>query len=273
MRALLLVVVAVAGCNTATPFYSSDIGVTAVPIDPGSAAGTFALKTVNATIVHLPAGLGDKQGGGENYRLVTRTYDAKNDVYVQQSQLCGGVDYPVEGVDTECPTSTYREVLPSPHESVTIDAGGKYAATGHLQLWGLKDLPDPYKTPLPTTKDEAAVAPWTDRIFDMDHDGNPGITLYVTGAISGKVYAFQRKTVDLTGISLSPDHFIGIAHNTNEALTIGADNPLVDRQSEGSANPNPDPKQSYFEEIRIKDGSKCDDVMKTPIANDSHRPF
>ncbi|HEY4224145.1 MAG TPA: hypothetical protein VGO62_22475 [Myxococcota bacterium] len=261
MRALSFVVVAVlAGCNNAKPFFSSDIGVQAVPIDPGAAAGTFALKTVNAEVVHLPAGLGDKQGGGVNYRLVTRTYDTANDVYEQVSVVCGGYNYEVAGVTTSVPAASYLELAPSPKETVAIDATGKYAGRGHLQLWGLQNLPDPYKTPLPTSKDEAAVAPWTDRIFDMDKDNNPGITLFVSGLITGQVYAFQRKTVDTDGVSLSPDHFVGLAHNTNEALTIGADNPLVDRQSEGSAEPNPDPKQSYFEEARLKDGATCDDV-------------
>jgi len=210
----------------------------------------------------LPAGLGDKEGGGNNYRLVTRTYDADADVYHQSSLLCGGVNFEVAGVTTSCPESTYRAVAESTNETVTIDDAGHYTSTGHLQLWGLHDLPDPYKTELPTTKDEAAAAPWDERIFDMDGDDNPGITLFVSGLIEGQVYAFQRKTVDLDGVTNSADHFEGLAHNTNEALTIGADNPLVDRQSEGSSEPNPDPKRSYFEEARIDPASTCDDVMK-----------
>ena len=262
MRAWIAFAVVVwAGCPQAKPFFSSDIGVEATPIDKGAAAGTFALKTINSTLVHLPAGLGDKEGGGSNYRLVTRTYDADADVYEQSSVLCGGFNFEVAGVTTSCPASTYRAVAPSPKETVTIDDAGKYVAKGHLQLWGLKDLPDPYKTELPKTKEDAAAAPWDQRIFDMDGDGNPGITLFVTGLITGQVYAFQRKTVDLDGITTSADHMMGLAHNTNEALTIGADNPLVDRQSEGSAEPNPDPKRSYFEEARLKDGATCDDVM------------
>ncbi len=250
-----------AACPADQPFFSSDIGVPAVPIEPGSAAGTFALKTLNVTLVHLPAGLGDQEGGGQNYRLVTRTYDADADVYHQTSTLCGGFNFEVAGVTTSCPESTYRAVPESKEETVTIDDAGHYTSTGHIQLWGLRDLPDPFTTELPTTKEDAAVTPWDERIFDMDGDGNPGITLFVSGLVSGQVYAFQRKTVDLDGITTSSDHMMGLAKNTSEALTIGADNPLVDRQSEGSAEPHPDPKKSYFEEARLPDGATCDDVM------------
>ena len=277
MRAILvLLVVVAAGCGpAAAPFFSSDIGVAAVPVEPGSAAGTFALHTMNVTVVHLPAGLGDKDGGGENFRLVKRSYDAAADSYTQTSSLCGGDNFEVAGVTSSLPESTYRAVAPSPSETVTVDAGGKYTARGHLQLWGLRDLPDPYKTALPKTKDEAAVAPWDQRIFDMDGDTNPGITLFVAGLVTGQVYAFQRKTVDLDGVTLSKDRMIGLAKNTNEALTIGADNPLVDRQSEGSAEPNPDPKKSYFEEVRIADTADCDVVMsaKSDGTLSEIRPF
>ncbi len=258
--------VAGAGCAEA-PYFSSDIGVTATPIAAGAAAGTFALQTTNSTLVHLPAGLQDQEGGGVNYRLVTRSYDAAGDRYAQTSQLCGGYNYAVLGVVTESPQSTYRKVAPSTHETVVITTAGAYSATGHLQLWGLRDLPEPYTTPLPD-REHFEQAPWDQRVFDMDDDGHPGITLFVGGQLGdGEVYAFQRKTVDLyNAVTLGPDRMIGLAKNTNEALTVGASNPSLDRQSEGSSEPHPDPKRSWFEEIRLADGASCDDV--TAAADD-----
>lgn len=250
-----------AGCPTDQPIYDDDIGVQAIPAPVGSHAGTFALKTRNQTLVHVPV-LGDYDGGGDNFRLVTRAWDEAAGRYRQESALCGGYNFEVAGVVTEAPQSTYRAVPPSITEQVVIDhAAGSYLATGHLQLWALRDLPDPYTTPLPTTKEEAALPPWDERIYDMDGDENPAMTLFVSGAVEGEVYAFQRKTVDLDGIILGPDHAIGLAANVNQALTVAADNPLVDRQSEGSSEPHPDPKRSFFEEVRIADGATCDDVI------------
>lgn len=250
-----------AACPAEPAHFDDDIGVQAIPAPAGSHAGTFALKTRNQTLVHVPV-LGDYEGGGDNFRLVTRTWDVDREVYVQESSLCGGYNFEVAGVVTEAPRSTYRAVPASTAEEVVVDHDtGTYVATGHLQLWALRDLPDPYTTPLPTTKEEAAQAPWTERIYDMDDDANPAMTLFVSGAVEGEVYAFQRKTVDLDGIILGPDHAIGLARNTNEALTVAASNALVDRQSEGSSEPHPDPKRSFFEEVRIDDGADCDDVM------------
>lgn len=267
-RASLLVVLApvlaaaLAACPGETPFYDDDIGVQAIPAPPGSHAGTFALKTRNQTLVHVPL-LGDYDGGGDNLRLVTRTWDEESERYDQTSLLCGGYNFEVAGVVTEAPRSTYQAVPESTQETVTINHdSGTYVATGHLQLWALRDLPDPYGTELPTTKEEAAEPPWSERIYDMDDDGNPAMTLYVSGAVEGEVYAFQRKTVDLDGVILGPDHAVGLAHNTNEALTVAANNPLVDRQSEGSSEPHPDSKRSFFEEVRIAEGATCDDVLR-----------
>lgn len=261
----LLSVVAVA-CEKPEPFFSSDIGVAAVPVEPGAHAGTFALRTINTTQILVP-GIDPLEGGGENFRLVTRTYDAEADAYVQRSELCGGFNYEVAGVVTEAPESTYRAVPPSEAERVSITPEGVYASTGHVQLWALQDLPELFDTPLPETREEALEEPWTveggeGRIYDMDGDDQPGFSLVVgSGLGDGQIYAVQRKTVDLAGVVLGPDRAVGLADNVNETLTLGASNPLIDRDTEGSSQPHPDPKKSWFEEARLADDATCDDVL------------
>lgn len=242
------------------PVFDSDLGVEAIPIAAGDAEGTFALKTINATLVQVPV-LGDFQGGGINYRLVTRTYDADADLYRQTSRLCGGFNFEVSGVLTTVPESSYRAVAPSTEEQVRIGGDGRYESTGHLQLWGLEDLDDPFNDPLPASKDDALAEPFVDHIYDMDDDDNPGVTTFVTGAVEGEVFIIQRKTVDIAGVVLGPDRAIGLATNTNEVVQLGNTNVLLDRQSEGSAAPHPDPKLSWFEEVRIPDDADCDLVM------------
>src|SRR5687767_8823154 len=134
MKRVLVVIsmLAAAGCPKPTPAFSSDIGVAAIPIEPGEHAGTFALRTTNTTQINVP-GIDPLEGGGENFRLVTRTYDAESDTYLQRSSLCGGFNYEVAGVVTDAPESTYRAVPESTAEIVTITADGLYASTGHLQ--------------------------------------------------------------------------------------------------------------------------------------------
>lgn len=253
--------VAFAGCPKPTPAFSSDIGVEAIPVEPGEHAGTFALRTTNTTQILVP-GLDPLEGGGENFRLVTREYDAESDTYLQRSTLCDGFNYEVAGVVTQAPRETYQAVPESTAEIVTITPEGLYASTGHIQLWALQDLPDAFETPLPETREDAFVEPWTERIFDMDDDGNPGFSLIVGSDLGdGSVFAIQRKTVGLEGVVRGPDKALGLADNVNETLTLGATNPLIDRDSEGSSQPHPDPKKSFFEEGRLADGAGCDDVI------------
>ncbi len=252
---------AVSGCAPVAPRYDDDIGIEAIPIAPGEAAGTFALKVVNTTLVRIPV-LGDAAGGGTNYRLVRRTWDADAGLYRQTSRLCGGYNVEVGGVTTTLPESTYRAVPESDAEVVSIDDDGTYTQTDHLQLWGLRDLPDPFSTALPENKDEAQRSPHDDRIYDMDDDDNPGVTAQITGAVQGDVFIIQRKTVTTTGVILGPDRALGLAKNTNELVQLGNTNPLLDRQSEGSSEPHPDPRRSWFEEVRVDDDADCDLVMR-----------
>jgi hypothetical protein len=257
-RALALL--ACVGCAP-PPAYDDDIGVAAEPIGPGEAAGTFALKVVNTTLVRIPI-LGDQAGGGTNYRLVRRTWDADAGVYRQRSSLCGGFNVEVGGVTTSLPESTYRAVPESTAEIVTVTDDGAYEQRDHLQLWGLRDLPEPFATALPADKDEAQQSPHAERIYDMDDDGNPGVTTLITGAVEGEVFIVQRKTVTSRGVVLGPDRAIGLAQNTNEVVQLGNTNALLDRQSEGSSEPHPDPKRSWFEEVRVDDDADCELVMR-----------
>ena len=246
----------------APPVFNDEIGVQAIPAEPGSHAGVFALKTVNTTLVHVPV-LGDYAGGGTNFRLVVRSWDDEAGVYRQRSRLCGGFNFEVASVTTAVADQSYRAVPESIEELVDVDhEAGTYGSSGHLQLWGLRNLAEPRTAPLPTTPEEAMTPPFSDRIYDMDEDTHPGVTVVVSGAFEGEMYIIQRKTVELEGVILGPDRALGLARNTNEVLQIGNNNPLLSQQNDGAAEPHPDPLRSYFEEARLPDNADCDDVMR-----------
>jgi hypothetical protein len=254
-RALALGVVALALACAPEPVYDDDIGVQAEPAAPGSLAGTFALKTINATLVDVPIdGLSeDPLGGGVNFRLVTREWDEAEQLYRQRSRLCGGYNFEVLGVTTEVPEETYRKVPESTAELVVVDhERGTYESTGHIQTWAL-EMDDPFTDDFPTDKDDP-------RIFDIEPDDHPGLTLFVGGLVEGEVYAAQRKTVDLEGVIQGPDYAVGLADNGFESITLGNNNELLDASEDGGAGPHPDPKESWFEEVRIPEGSDCDFV-------------
>ena len=131
------------------------------------------------------------------------------------SELCGGENFEVEGVTTGVAPHVYGLVAPSENEVVRIDVEtGVLLEDGHLQLWGIHNLPDDAETPLPATIEEAAMAPWDDYIFDMDDDERDGITLFVdgmnsAGTVQGVIWAIQRKGVALSGVVTGPDRATG----------------------------------------------------------------
>lgn len=122
-------------------------------------------------------------------------------------------------------------------------------------------MPDPFETPLPSTKEEAASEPHASRIYDMEGDGHPGVTILVEGLVNGEIYGIQRKTVELAGVSLGPDKAVGFAVLTKESLQLGANHDLLNAGA-GSSRAFPDPKESWFEEVRLPDGADCDDVLQ-----------
>lgn len=247
------------GCAPA-PVYDQELGVQAIGAEEGALAGTFALKIRSLTLEETPV-LGEQEGGGINFVKVTRTYDAEAGLYRQQSQLCGGFSYPVAGVGTSMPFSTYQQVAPSVQETVEVDHDrGTYRERGHLQLWALRDLPDPYNTPLPFDAAEAEQAPHRDHIYDHEDDGKPGVTIFIDGFISGEIYGVQRKKVELDGVILGPDQALGFARLQKESVQLGANNDLL-KLGAGSARDHPDPKESWFFEIRIADDAGCDEVL------------
>lgn len=271
LSAALLLVAACA--EPPEPVYDDDLGIQAIPADEGSLEGTFALKTVSATLVHIPV-LGDQLGGGVNYRLVRRTWNPDEGVYEQRSRLCGGFNFEVAGVTTGAPESTYRAVPESTEEIVRVDhARGTYVAEGHVQLWGI-ELPDPLGSEFPANLEEAQQAPHAERIYDMDDDGDPGITLFVSGAVQGEVWAVQRKTVDLEGLLLGSDRMLGLAKNGYESVALGDDIAIYDPDM-GSAEAWPDPKESWFEEVRVDDDADCEVVLRAEADGLIHRirPF
>ena len=258
------------------PVFDEDLGLEAIPAEEGSLAGTFAIKALSATIVRIPVpGIDDALGGGVNYRINRRTWDADAGVYRQQSELCGGFNFEVHGVITRAGPNAYRQVPLSTEEVIEVDhARGTYRATGHVQLWGF-DLDDALDGAFPTTREEALAPPHVDNIYDMDEDGDIGITLYVSGLVEGEVYAIQRKTVDLKGILQGPDRALGLATTGYESVTLGNNNPVLDQSSAGSAEPYPDPKESWFEEIRVDDDIACDEVVQLEARGELSRirPF
>lgn len=240
--------------------YDDELGLQAIATEPGSFAGAFIQKHSITTLADIPA-LEDPTAGGESYYLVERTHHADDDTYTQVVSLCGGRLYDTAGTASSITPERWRMMPPSTEEVVEIDhAQGTFSVTKHVELWSI-DLPEPYDTEMPADAQEAQQSPHKDRIIDLDDDGNPGLTMSLDGLASGDVYFMQRKKVDVGGLIVEEGKATGlVSFYKYEQIVLGASNDLLNRQLPRS--PSPNPKDAWFEEVRIGDTADCDDVLQ-----------
>ena len=253
MRAAPWILVGVLACSGEPEIFSDEIPIAGVSTEPGSLAGTFALKLVVSIIIDLPL-FGDEPGGGDSWFRVVRTWDDSR--YTEVHEVCGGVTYEVLGTETTVPIESWRKLPPATSRDVSVDHDvGRYGLDGHLELWGLAHLPDPYATALPQDEDDAGMPPHTGLIVDTDEDGNLGVTAHVVGFASGDVFFVQRRVIDLDGVVTGADRIVGLNRTRNEQRTIGSTNSFLNKSTD--ERPNPDPQESWFEQTRVPDGTDC----------------
>jgi hypothetical protein len=265
MRALTLGLAvsaaAIAGCPQPAPYFDDELGLTAEPVAPGELAGTFGLKMQITTQTNLPV-IGLVTGGGDTYLLVQRSWDEATQRYRQTQQVCGGRIVSETSTST-LPIESWQSVPAEPPSTLTInDEEGFFALEGHLELWGLEReaFEDPYGDALPVDHIEALEAPHAGRIVDMDDDGQPGMTIFVDGLVTGDFYFIQRKISSITGVVLGPDRIVGLNDTSFKQIILGASDGPV--QQGFPQMPHPDPKQSWTEEIRLADDADCDEVLQ-----------
>ena len=224
LAAAILVASALAGCgeSSAAPDAAPDAaGLCSAEVDlasegtpDGNLAGTWAVFTRYRAVV---PGL----SGGQ----IPRTYflqeitDDGNGVLTMTETLCD-----LE-VDSEGGTIRVR-VTPAfisgvPAEtrggSVAGDGNGGFSYTldPHVVVRGVT-LDDPVNDPLPTDPEDP-------KIGDQDGDGNPGLTLIVSGVISGQMFVIQRDTSQFAGAMVSAKRVQGGVTWTSEQVYLGAE--------------------------------------------------
>lgn len=84
------------------------------------------------------------------------------------------------------------------------------------------------------------------RVRDHDGDGKPGVTVLVSGIISGEIYLAQRSTSHLTGHK-TQEGFRGTIHFTNDQSILDATKNVLKRNP--SAQPDPDRSEFLLRKV------------------------
>ena len=245
-------------CNTEEPIYDADIDLTAVPIETGSLEGRFALKVRTNAMADLSF-LGNLESISDSFWIMTRTFDAETETYEQEMDFCTSINSEIAGMSTTVLDGTYDRVENTFATLIIDHETGAYETKDILLLFALKDFEDPLTAELPKNEEELETFLTKDHVWDMDDDGNVGVTLIAEGALSANLFSFSRHIRQLKGITLGPDRLVGLMTNDRYSYVIESDNPLMAAGLKPMP-PHPDPKENWFEEIRIDDDVTCDDI-------------
>ncbi len=99
------------------------------------------------------------------------------------------------------------------------------------------------------------------RVYDQDGDGKPGMTVVVSGLVSGEVYVVQRSTTQFHGPE-GPNGFSGGIHFELEQHVIGASKSVL---RSGPA-PRADSSRSWFQLMRVPETADCDEAVRLQTA-------
>jgi hypothetical protein len=247
----------------AEPFYDSDIGVEGVAVDEGALSGTWALK--GNGVDQADTAIGKVDTGGRSFYLSERTFNSETKVYDEVLTVCAVENFETAGLQTTNNPAAI-EAIPKIPTTITVDhATGAYTRTTFREYWAVEGLDD---------DDDLPEDPASGVYYDSDDDGHPGATVFTQGLVpNGEVYIAQRKTVSATGVVRGVDKSFGLLASRKEGTVLAANNNLL--LTEADRVPHPDPKESWWMEIRIDDDGGCGDVEDARDSDDLplRRPF
>lgn len=239
-------------------FSFSSIDAGAEPIAEGGLAGTFALRVEVSHLVKLPL-LPDRVNEGINILLVQREH-VRGEEYRQTARMCSVRNGSVLGSGVQVRDQALRN-LPLTHDTVRVEAAtGRYSSRGHVQIWGIKPVPEAYTAPFPTSLEASKLPPYSDWVIDMDEDGQLGVSMQATGLASGELQGIQRKAFRLEGMVLTADRILGLASMEKEALVLSSTSRVIRAGRYTKGESSGDKALSFFEEIRLADGAGCEAV-------------
>jgi hypothetical protein len=114
-------------------------------------------------------------------------------------------------------------------------------------------LTDPDDDSLPTDPDDP-------RLVDEDQDGNPGVTIKLSGIVSGDLYVVQRLKSALTGIGVSADRVEGHYGFSSEQVILSSNPASLKALAEQTAIVDPALCASTFTMVRVPAEATCTSV-------------
>ncbi|MFB6375779.1 MAG: hypothetical protein ABEN55_22310 [Bradymonadaceae bacterium] len=191
--------------------------------------GTVTSRTVTHLVV-------DVRQHGEKIELTAQTCDID-------------IENSVNVVDTVVPPAFVHAIPQARREGRLVRSDGDFRIEidRSWTVFGAK-LRQPETETLPTDRDDR-------RVLDSDGDDHPGITIRVSGLVSGKLYLVQRSWDRYSG-RLTPDGDIVGTVDWHVEQTVLGSNSIFLRDAP-AAEPHPDDNKIHFAMVRIPSDADC----------------
>lgn len=214
---------------------------------PPDLSGTWAHLHVKASVGNYPM-VGPVDERTTTLYRATLTQDGERVTWVLRT--CAVLSENTSGLVQTFVPERLIDSLPEQTASarLTRTAAGFVLERDRLyELQGVR-LEDVENEALPTSADDP-------RVYDQDGDGQPGVTVMVSGLMDGSVYVIQRLWTALAGLTVGADTLDGPLSWHQEQNILGADPPGLAGRPESQVDP--DPSHSYVRTTRIAAELDC----------------
>lgn len=110
-------------------------------------------------------------------------------------------------------------------------------------------LPAPDTDALPSTTTDP-------RVIDEDQDGHPGLTVNVTGTVTGSLYSVQRQVTSIAAIPVAADRFEGALAFSSEQKVLDSTPPqLTNLYANATTVTDPSPCSSTFAMVKVAEAT------------------
>ena len=248
MRTLSFIA-ALAVVGLAAPSWAQGQSSTEAAQSPPDIDGVWALKLVTAAKNNAPV-IGDVATETTSYEKVTINQNGTSlelseqvcDIRVRSSQ---------DAVETVIPDQFVRHIrtVERPGKLVYQDGEWRLNVPKHLKYFGVR--PSIGSAKLPEDKDSRY-------IFDQDEDNHPGMTISLSGLLSGDLYVIQRSWDVLQGKRYKSGQFAGPLQWDTDQIVLEKTGRIF-----GEMDPStPVDKNSYFRLVPVDDNTTCKEIAQ-----------
>ena len=232
----------------------SNQAVDSGPQEPEIVEELWALKTVTSVLQTNPSPFGNDEKEIRTTAYLRAEVSRSGDEFEWEEVLChmetSPVRYGLVNTETHYPDA-FLNNFPIFERSGTLGDSGAFRAGPFATVVGA-ELDNPLSDPLPESPGEAGEV-------DGDMDGHPGVTVEVSGTVSGQVYVVQRNVITMRGQTRSEDRIEGLWHSEGTQIVLDASSGLL--RSRVESRRNPEDAASYFVLRRLEQGTSCDQIV------------